>query len=425
MLIKRDKYLKELISWMHEPYIKVITGVRRCGKSFLLNEIFYSYLISKGVAEDHIIKFDLDNYQNYDKLGKKLNVVSLGKFIEGKIKDDKKYYILLDEIQILKNFYLLLNGLLKNRNLDVYVTGSNSKFLSRDILTEFAGRGKEIRLYPLSFSEYYEAFKSSDKTKDKLLDDYVISGGLPSVVLKTNAENKESEIKNILNEIYLKDIEKRHRVKHFQELKNLFEYLRYNPGTLVSPYGLSQYISNQKGKKIKPETVDRYLSYFEDSFLISRIYRQKAGKEIILSSPYKVYLEDIGFFKDLNHLSILSGAKMENLVYNELRYRGFEDINVVKIDIREINRLGKSKEKHLEVDFVATSKSKKTFYFQSSLDVSNDKTLDRELRSFEHLKDHHEKVLIYKQGLLANGVSNRGIFCISLVDFLLDPDWSK
>ncbi len=425
MLIKRDKYLKELISWMHEPYIKVITGVRRCGKSFLLNEIFYSYLISNGVAEDHIIKFDLDNYQNYDKLGKKLNVVSLGKFIEGKIKDDKKYYILLDEIQILKNFYLLLNGLLKNRNLDVYVTGSNSKFLSRDILTEFAGRGKEIRLYPLSFSEYYEAFKGLNKTKDKLLDDYVISGGLPSVVLKTNAENKESEIKNILNEIYLKDIEKRHRVKHFQELKNLFEYLRYNPGTLVSPYGLSQYISNQKGKKIKPETIDRYLSYFEDSFLINRVYRQKAGKEIILSSPYKVYLEDIGFFKDLNRLSILSGAKMENLVYNELRYRGFEDINVVKIDIREINRLGKNKEKHLEIDFVATSKSKRTFYFQSSLDVSNDKTLDRELRSFEYLKDHHEKVLIYKQGLLANGVSNRGIFCISLIDFLLDPDWSK
>lgn len=432
MIIKRDKYLNLLKDELHTPYIKVVTGPRRCGKSFLLNNIFYNELIKSGVSEDHIIRLSFDFLDDIIKVtGSERNLkptmATLSKYLRSFYQKDKDmYYIIIDEIQELDKFYLLLNELVGVENVDVYVTGSNSKFLSSDVLTQFAGRGRNIRVYPLSFSEYYEHFKDK-KSFSELLDEYAIYGGMPGVAIEKDNKRKKDILREIVNLIYLKDVKRRYQIRHFKILENIFEYLRYNPGALVSPSKIAKIISNQTNQKVKSSTVDHYLDYLEEAFLITRVYRQRSGKNRIISTPYKIFLEDLGLIKfahQAEEMKGLTGHKLENLIFNELRYRGFDEINTVNVLVRAQNKDKKLIYKNLEVDFCAYKNESEGQYIQSVLSILDENTYKRETRPFKHIHDNKPKTVVFKDYKFLPQDS-KGILFQSLEDFLLNPEWSK
>lgn len=429
MEINRDFYLNKLIRKMNNGFIKIITGIRRSGKSYLLNKLFYNYLIESGIDEDHIIKFAFDSGRDLLKIGENLidfdvlsgeRMVDPKRFLEyinAKTNEREKYYILLDEVQLLGSFEQVLNGFLRQENFDVYVTGSNSKFLSKDVITEFAGRGDEIHVMPLVFSEFLQAY---DGDKEDAFVNYQAFGGLPAQVLMSSDEDRMNYLKSQLENVYLKDIVNRFNVRLKEELEDLLNVLASGVATLINPTKIASTFLSVKKVEISASTIDKFIGYFEDSFMLKRVYRYDVKGRKYIGTPYKIYFEDIGLRNArLNFRQIEPTHLMENIIYNELRHRGFMvDVGMVKK--RECDRNGKDIKKQLEVDFIANKGTKK-YYIQSAYLMSSVEKINNEKASLLNIDDSFKKIIIVKDRVKPF-FDEHGILTISLFDFLLDKD---
>ena len=425
MEIKRDLYLNKLISLKHNGLIKVITGIRRCGKSYLLNNIFYNHLIDSGVNEDHIIRFAFDSGDDLDMIGE--SIIKIEKenrrvdpekfmaFVRSKIKDSEMYYLLLDEVQMLDCFETVLNGYLRKSNMDVYVTGSNAKFLSKDIITEFAGRGDEIHMYPLNFSEFMTAYKGD---KYEGLAEYMLYGGIPLVALRDSRENKASALENLFSEIYVRDIQKRNKIKNIGELEDLLNIVSSAIGSLTNPEKLSKTFKSMKNSRITSVTVKKYLDYLEDSFLLESAQRYDIKGKAYIETPKKYYFSDMGLRNArINFRQFEETHAMENVIYNELRMRGYRvDVGVVPISEKDEN--GKSVRKQLEIDFICNLGSKK-YYIQSAFALPDSEKRAQEIRPFIKINDSFKKIIITKD-IVPSYYDENGILTMNIYDFLLD-----
>lgn len=424
MEIKRDYYLNKLIRKMDNGFIKVITGIRRSGKSYLLNNIFYNYLIENGVDENHIIKFAFDSGQDLLKIGEDLmdldilsgeRLVNPKKFLEyvfARTNNDEKYYILLDEVQLLASFEQVLNGFLRQKNFDVYVTGSNSKFLSKDVITEFAGRGDEIHIMPLVFSEFLQSY---DGDKEDAFAEYQVFGGLPAQALMKSDEDKMNYLKNQLSNVYLRDIVNRYDVRLNSELEDLLNILASGISTLTNPSKIESTFLSVKKSKISANTIDKYIDYLEDSFLIKRVHRYDVKGRKYIGTPYKIYFEDVGLRNArLNFRQIEPTHLMENIIYNELRYRGYM-VDVGTVIKRENGPNDKDLKKQLEVDFIANLGSKK-YYIQSAYSLPSKEKLEQEKASLINIDDSFKKIIVVKDRIKPS-LDEHGILTINLFDF--------
>lgn len=427
MEIKRDYYLNKLIRKIDNGFIKVITGIRRSGKSYLLNTLFYNYLINSGVDEKCIIRFAFDSGQDLLKIGEDLIDLDLLsgerlvdpkkflKYINEKTCDKSKYYILLDEVQLLSSFEQVLNGFLRQDYFDVYVTGSNSKFLSKDVMTEFAGRGDEIHIMPLVFSEFYQAYRGD---KEDAYVEYQTYGGLPALFSIDNDEDKMNYLKNQLENVYIRDIVNRYDVRLESELGDLLNVLSSGISTLTNPTKISSTFLSVKNVKISNDTINKYIDYFEDSFVLKRVYRYDVKGRKYIGTPYKVYFEDIGLRNArLNFRQIEPTHLMENIIYNELRYRGYA-VDVGMVTKREKDKFGKDVKKQLEVDFIA-NKGNKKYYIQSAYSLPTAEKISQEKASLLNIDDSFKKVIIVKDRLKPF-LDEKGILTINLFDFLLN-----
>lgn len=412
MEIVRNRYLLKLISKMNNGLVKIITGIRRCGKSYLLNQIFYRYLIKTGINKDHIIMISLDNLENEYLL----DPYKLDEYVKSKIIDSDKYYVFIDEIQEVSNFVKVLNGWLKISNLDIYVTGSNSKFLSSDIITEFRGRGDQIHVFPLSFYEFYKGLKLDFNEAFKL---FTVYGGMPFVVQLKSELDKMEYLSNLYNEIYLKDIKERYKIKNDSNLMELLAILASNIGSLTNSYKLSNSFKS-KNINISKNTLDSYLNILLDSFLINKSTRYDIKGKKYITTPYKYYFSDIGLRNArLGFRQIEENHIMENIIYNELIYRGFSvDIGVVEIS--EKNSNGSFMRKSIEIDFIVNKGNSKV-YIQSSYHLPNDEKLNQEIRPFLNTKDFFKKIIIVHDDIKRKKDEN-GIITMSIKDFLLFED---
>lgn len=425
MNINRDFYLNKLIKRKNNGLIKVITGIRRCGKSYLLNNIFYEYLIKNGVDKKHIIRFSFDSADDLYMIGENLIQIEKEKrgvdpekfisFINSKIEDNETYYLLLDEIQMLDCFVAVLNGYLYKNNLDVYVTGSNAKLLSKDISTEFAGRGDEIHMYPLSFAEFMSVYKG-----DKYigLSEYMMYGGIPLVVLRDDNNDKINTLQNLFNEIYIKDIEKRNNIKNIGELEELLNILSSSIGSLTNPEKLKNTFKSNKNSKITSQTIKKYLSSFEDSFLVESSNRYDVKGKLYIKTPKKYYFTDLGLRNArINFRQFEESHSMENIIYNELRMRGY-NVDVGLINIVERNQEGKVVRKQLEVDFICNLGSKR-YYIQSVYSIPDKEKRSQEIRPFRNIDDSFKKIIITKD-IVPSFYDDYGILTINIYDFLLN-----
>ena len=426
MEIKRDYYLNQMISRKNNGLIKVITGIRRCGKSYLLNTIFYHYLLENGVDENHIIRFAFDSADDLSLIGENLIKIEKSKrrvdpekfmmYIRSKITDGKMYYLLLDEVQMLDCFEAVLNGYLRKDNMDVYVTGSNAKFLSKDVITEFAGRGDEIHMYPLSFSEFMSVYMGD---KYEGLSEYMQYGGIPLIVLREGANNKIVALENLFHEIYMRDIYQRNRIRNQGELEDLLNILSSSIGSLTNPEKLKNTFRTVKKSRITANTIKKYLDYFEDSFLIESAQRYDIKGKSYIETPKKYYFSDIGLrnarisFRQIEQTHI-----MENIIYNELRMRGY-NVDVGVIPIAEKNKKGSVIRKQLEVDFVCNLGSAR-YYIQSSYSIPDEVKRAQEIRPFRKIDDSFKKIIITKDFVPAQYDEN-GILTLNIYDFLLNP----
>ena len=427
MIIKRDLYLNRLIDSMDNGMIKVVTGLRRSGKSFLLFNLFYQYLLNEGVDDEHIIKFAFDS-QDYlslihedildiDIRKRKVNPKKFMDYINRKVTDNKKYYLLLDEIQYLDSFEAVLNGYLRKDNLDVYVTGSNAKFLSKDIITEFRGRGWEIHLNPLSFAEFRQAFNGSD---DEAYREYSLYGGLPKIMDFKDDESKVRYLNNFFEETYIKDILDRNVIKNPKELSELLDFLASSIGSLTNPKKLSDTFQSIKKVKIHSDTINRYIEYFVDSFLISDPKRYDINGKAYINSPLKYYFSDLGLRNArLNFREIEQPRIMENIVYNELMVRGY-NVDVGVVELYEQNASGKSVLKKTEVDFVCNQADTR-YYIQVAFTIDSEEKIAQEQKSLLHINDAFKKIIIVKDAVKPH-YNNYGVFIIGLYDFLLDQN---
>ena len=364
MEINRGNYLDKLIRKKKNGLIKVITGVRRCGKSYLLFHLFHKHLLDSGVPENHIIEVALDDRSNKDLR----DPDALLRFIKENIRDKEDYYIILDEVQYLNEFEDVLNSLLHIRNADVYVTGSNSKFLSSDVITQFRGRGDEIHVYPLSFSEYVPACQGS---VDEAWDDYLIYGGMPLILTMAEPEDKAAYLNALFQKVYISDIVERHDVRNKVELDELVDILASAIGSYTNQSKLVRTFKSVKGKTISDKTIKNYIDYLIDSFLISKAVRYDIKGKKYIGSPSKYYFEDVGLRNvRLGFRQVEQTHLMENIIYNELRIRGYH-VDVSVVEYYGANREGKRGKKQLEVDFVATKGSEK-HYIQSAFTVRRD-----------------------------------------------------
>ena len=386
MEIKREYYLNKLIAKQHNGLIKVVTGMRRCGKSYLLFNLFKDYLIENNVASDHIIEVAFDSFENI----KYCDPEVLYPFIKEQIVDKEQYYIILDEIQLLGQFESVLNGLMRIPNVDVYVTGSNAKFLSKDIITEFRGRGDEMHMNPLSFSEFMSVYNGN---KYDGWNDYILYGGLPSVVQLHNSEQKIEYLKNIFEETYINDIIGRHKVKNRAELEELLNILSSAIGSLTNPRKLEDTFKSVKQVTISAKTINNYLGYLCDSFLITAAHRYDIKGRKYIGSPMKYYFSDIGLRNARNNFRQLEETHtMENVIYNELLSRGYNvDVGVVTIQQRD--SAGKMMRKQLEVDFVC-NKGSKRYYIQSSYSMPTAEKMEQEQRSLVKIDDSFKKIIM-------------------------------
>lgn len=411
--IKRDLYLNKLIRHKHNGMIKVITGVRRCGKSYLLFELFYKHLLSVGIKGDHIIRIALD-----DRLNKKYRDPDcLCEHIHDRIKDKDMYYILLDEVQLVPEFEDVLNSFLHIKNADTFVTGSNAKFLSKDIITEFRGRGDQIHIAPLSFSEFMSAFNG---TAEEGWKEYINFGGLPKLFQFSTDEDKSNYLKDIFTETYLKDIRERNNIRGDYELEELLDILSSDIGSLTNPKKLSDTFKSVKQVTLHPDTIKNYIDYFIDSFLIEQAKRYDIKGRKYINTPSKYYFTDIGLRNArLNFRQSEETHATENIVYNELRIRGFNvDVGVVEYYSSEVK--GKSALKQSEVDFVCNL-SDKRYYIQVALSMPTKEKADQEQNSLLKINDSFKKIIIVKD-ISRSHYNEDGIYLLSLFDFLLDSN---
>ena len=413
MIIQRSSYLNKLISRKHNGLIKVITGVRRCGKSFLLFNLFHNHLVSSGVDENHIIEVALDDRSN-KHLRDPDNMLS---FVKGKIKDNEMYYIILDEIQMLNEFEDVLNSFLHIRNADVYVTGSNSRFLSSDVITEFRGRGDEIRVHPLSFKEYVSAFNG---TVDEAWEEYYTYGGLPLILTRNDDEEKSEYLISLFQKVYLTDIVDRHSINNSEELNELVDILSSAIGSLTNPLKLSKTFKSMKNKDISDKTINCYLDYLTDAFLLSKAVRYDIKGKKYINSPSKYYFEDIGLRNArLNFRQMEENHIMENIIYNELRIRGYR-VDVGVIEKFERNTDGKIVRKLLEVDFIAAKGSEK-YYIQSAFALDTPEKREQEERPLNTISDSFKKIVIVRDSIKLRR-NEQGIVTMGIKQFLLDEN---
>lgn len=406
--IKRDVYLNKIIEKRENGLIKIITGIRRCGKSYLLDPLFKNYLLESGVKEDHIIKLDLDERKN----NKFLDPDQLDQYIRDLIKDNDQYFLILDEIQKVEDFESVLNGFLHIRNLDVYVTGSNSKFLSSDIITEFRGRGDEVRIHPLSFSEFYSAFNG---TKEEAWEQYIVYGGLPRILSFKNEVEKSEYLKNLFEKTYLDDIVERNNIQRVDVLDAVVNILASSIGSLTNPNKLSNTFESSGFKDVSVNTITSYINYLQDSFLIEKATRYDVKGKKYIQTPYKFYFSDIGLRNcRLNFRQQEETHIMENIIFNELLYRGY-NVDVGVVEIRE----GDDK-KQFEVDFVCNQYNKR-YYIQSALSLpTREKTIQEE-RPLMNIPDNFKKIIVVKDDIKP-WISEEGISIVGLKEFLLNPN---
>ena len=408
--IERKKYLEELVSLQNNGMIKVITGMRRCGKSYLLFEIFTSYLENSGITPDHIIKVDLEDFKNRAMR----NPDNLYAYVESRIIDEGMYYILLDEVQMLDSFEDVLNGFLKMRNVDIYVTGSNAKFLSKDIITEFRGRGFEVKMYPLSFSEYMSAYYGSVQAG---FNEYMLYGGLPQILSYNSEEQKVRFLKTLFDETYIKDIKDRHDIRKDDDLEELINIMASGIVALTNPNKLANTFRSEKKSAISYDTVKDYIDYLCDSFLIEKSTRYDIKGKRYVNSPYKYYFMDLGLRNArINFRQSEKSHLMENLIYNELRVRGFNvDVGVVPVVTKDKD--GKQQRSNLEVDFICNLGSRR-YYIQSAYRMESEEKREQERASLLKVDDSFKKIIIIGEESPVIR-DEAGITTISIYDFLL------
>lgn len=412
MEIKRDVYLRKLIDRQHNGLVKVITGIRRCGKSYLLFELFYKYLRAQGIDDSHIIKLALDDRKN-----KKYRAPDvLCDYVHEQIIDDTPYYILLDEVQFVDEFEDVLNSFLHIKNADTYVTGSNAKFLSKDIITEFRGRGDEIHISPLSFKEFYSVY---DGSKEDAWKEYCLYGGLPKVLEYKADEDKVAYLKNIFEETYLTDIKERHKIRNDAELAELLDILSSSIGSLTNPKKLSDTFKSVKQVSLHPDTINNYLYYLVDSYLISQSKRYDIKGKKYINTPSKYYFTDIGLRNArLNFRQNEETHIMENIIYNELKIMGFNvDVGVVEYS-KAID--GKSVRVQAEVDFIC-NKADKRYYIQSALSIPDREKMLQEQNSLTRIGDSFKKIIIVKD-VIKSHYNEDGVLILNLFDFLLEEN---
>lgn len=411
--IKRDHYLEQLIKRKDNGLIKIITGIRRCGKSFLLRTLFKKHLMESGVDESHIIEmaFDLFDYIEYR------DPKVFYPWVKEQLKDEEKYYFLLDEVQLLDEFVSVLNGLADKKNCDIYVTGSNAKFLSKDIATEFGGRGDEVHMYPLSFSEFMTIYEGN---RYDGWNEYITYGGIPLVVLSETEEQKMAILDSLLKETYIRDIVKRNKIRNIGEMEALLDVLSSAIGALTNPNKLQKTFKSVSGSKITATTVAKYIEYLEDAFLIEEANRYDIKGKSYIGTPLKYYFMDIGLRNSrINFRQMEVTRSMENVIYNELRMRGL-NVDVGNLTIVEKGNDGKPVKKQLEVDFICNNGSKK-YYIQSAYMLGTEEKMAQEIRPFLKIKDSFKKIII-TSNTPKPFYTDQGILIMNVYDFLLNPD---
>ena len=406
--IKRDLYLNKIINRRENGLIKIITGIRRCGKSYLLDPLFKNYLLADGVKEDHIIKLELDRVENEKYRDSK----ALNEYIRSLIKDKDMYYVILDEIQLVKGFEFVLNGLLYEKNIDVYVTGSNSKFLSSDIITEFRGRGDQIKVNPLSFAEFLSAF---DGDKYEAWNEYVTYGGMPLILSKKNDEEKSQYLKELFEQTYIKDIVERNNIQRIDILDSLINMLASSVGSLTNPQKIFDTFKSKGEKELSLNTINSYIADIEDSFIVNKSTRYDIKGKKYIQTPQKYYFSDIGLRNArLNFRQQEENHLMENIIYNELLIRGY-NVDVGVVEVRE-----EGKRKQLEVDFVCNLGNKR-YYIQSALNLDTKEKTIQESRSLNNIGDSFKKIIVVKNNIKLWRTDD-GIVIMGIQEFLLNKD---
>ena len=413
MEIKRDRYLNLLISKKHNGLIKVITGIRRCGKSYLLFTLFKNSLLSEGIEKNHIIEIAFDAYENKQYRDPDI----LYPYLKEQIKDDGMYYVLLDEVQLLEEFEAILNSLTRIKNVDVYVTGSNARFLSKDVITEFRGRGDEVHMYPLSFAEFMSVYPG---TKQDGWNEYMLYGGLPLVLSFTTPDQKIAFLKSLFEETYISDIVGRHNIRNKAELEELLNILSSAIGSLTNPEKLAATFRSVKNKKISSNTIKKYIDYLCDSFLIDSAVRYDVKGKKYIDTPVKYYFTDMGLRNArLNFRQLEETHSMENIIFNELKIRGF-NVDVGVIMQYDTNEKGNSIRKQLEIDFVC-NKGSKRYYIQSAYAIPDQAKMEQEQRSLMLTGDFFKRIIITKD-TPAPYYNENGVLIMSVYDFLLNEN---
>ena len=412
MVVKRDIYLNKLVSKMHNGLIKVVTGVRRCGKSYLLFKLFKEYLLSEGVDKKHIIEIAFDAFEN-----KRLqDPYVLMPYLKEQLTGGEMYYILLDEIQLLGEFEAVLNSLIRMENVGVYVTGSNARFLSRDVITEFRGRGDEIHMYPLSFAEFMSVYSG---TKQDGWNEYMLYGGLPLVLRYEHPEDKIAFLKSLFEETYISDIVGRHRIRNRAELEELLNILSSAIGSLTNPTKLSATFKSVKKKAISKTTIIRYTDYLCDAFLIDKALRYDVKGKKYIDTPVKYYFTDTGLRNArLNFRQLEEPHTMENIIFNELKIRGF-NVDVGVVVVNSSSKDGKSVRSQLEIDFVC-NKGSKRYYIQSAYAMPDQAKMEQEQRSLMLTGDGFKKIIITGDAP-APYYNDSGVLVMNIFDFMLNP----
>lgn len=413
MEIRRDYYLEQLISRKHNGLVKVITGIRRCGKSFLLRTLFKNHLLANGIDEKHIIEISFDLYDNIQFR----NPSIFYPWAKEQLQDHNQYYFLLDKVQLLDEFVSVLNGLADQKNVDVYVTGSNAKLLSKDIATEFGGRGDELHMYPLSFSEFMSIYEGN---KYDGWNEYVTYGGIPLVVLAKTEDQKITLLENLFKETYVRDIVQRKKIRNTAEMETLLDILSSTIGSLTNPNKLQRTFKSVNKSKITATTITKYLEYLADSFLIEETNRYDIKGKAYIGTPSKYYFMDIGLRNArIKFRQMEITHSMENVIYNELRMRGYR-VDVGNIDMFEHKKDGKKERKQLEVDFIC-NKGSKRYYVQCAYVLDTEEKREQELRPFLRIKDSFKKIII-TSNTSKPFYTEDGILMMNIYDFLLNPD---
>ena len=405
--IKRDRYLQKLINRRNNGLIKIVTGIRRCGKSYLLDPMFKNYLLESGVAEDHIIKIELDRVTNRKFHN---NPEAFDEYIHSLIRDDGQYYLILDEVQLVRDFESVLNGLLHDGKIDVYITGSNSRFLSSDVITEFRGRGDQIHLRPLSFSEFYGALGGD---KHECWNEYLTYGGMPLVVMRGSDNEKADYLKSLFEQTYYADIVERYHIKRTDVLDSILNLLASSVGSLTNVQKVYDSFKSKGEKELSINTVSSYIKYLEDAFIVEKALRYDVKGRKYIGSPQKFYFSDLGLRNArINFRQQEESHLMENAIYNELLYRGY-NVDVGIVELREEG-------KHIlsEVDFVCNQGSRR-YYIQSAMNLDTPEKTRQESRSLKNIKDSFKKIIVVKDSIKPWHTED-GILVIGIQDFMLD-----